>query len=143
MERRNRRPLFAIIGTHVGAPDPFADPDPNFLERRFWFDTRGWWWYGLLPTGITARCQLWRYFSGYTEMFGRRKRVYEDESIFARAEHLPSNNKFLLVIFRALPHRNGVRRDPGVLPWRAAHEATEGLTEGTLGLARSPIKPTT
>ena len=46
----------------------------------------------------------------------------------------------LLVMFRDLLHSNSVRCDPGVLPWRAAHDAAEGLTEGALGLVAERLR---
>lgn len=33
---KKQRPLCIIIGSHVGARDPIADPTTNFLERRLW-----------------------------------------------------------------------------------------------------------
>lgn len=47
---------------------------------------------------------------------------------------LPSYSKFLLAIFSAVLYRSGAwRRTAGVLPWRAAHNAAEGLSKGALG----------
>jgi hypothetical protein len=51
------------------------------------------------------------------------------------------STQFLLVNFRAVLYRNGGQRGrPGVLPWRAAHHAAEGFTEGAFGLVAERLR---
>jgi hypothetical protein len=35
-----------------GTTQSDGNPVPNFLERRFWFDTWGWWGEGVFSPGI-------------------------------------------------------------------------------------------
>ena len=71
------------------------------------------------------------------------RKAADEEPVSARSvrtERLANHKQFLLTIFRGLLQRNGDRPDPGVLPWRAAHDAAKGLTEGALGLVSERLR---